>query len=66
MSSEETAEIARQLLSDIGSGREPDRIALLFSKDVGLKFQAILEPCLGLDRRMAVVRCQNLFTVLEL
>jgi len=34
LSSEETAEIARRLLSDIGSGREPDRIALLFSKDV--------------------------------
>ena len=34
MSQEQTARIARQLLTDIGAGSEPDEIAALFSADV--------------------------------
>jgi uncharacterized protein len=56
VSQEQTARIAEQLLSSIGSGGEPDEIAALFSTDVQFEVPGDLGALPWIGRRTGRVK----------
>jgi uncharacterized protein len=55
MSQAQTARIAQQLLSDIGSGAEPDEIAAWFSTDVQFEIPGDVKALPWIGRRASGV-----------